>query len=473
MGVTSISFAQDLSEAYIYVENLDVHPLKILKVILNGEDMTSISEIMGDFLGPKDKTVIVVKPENGFNRGENLRVEIEAEGRKFNSEIRVFPAVFPVGMYGGGAILSDRDSIHEAIEMGIDTMVAGINHLDVAQKYGFKVIASAPRTKGLVDLETLSKFSDHPALLAWYVIDEPDISEVKGLVPAGWTAEWTGKIKVVDKRNPTYIVLCNPLLFERFAKIPDILAIDPYPVSIFPLSFVSLMARRATLAAAPSPVWMIPQAFRHGRPTKEGYWGWNRFPASDEERIMVFMGLSHGLKGVIYFTYGSSIDNPDDPYEGISSRHIDAIMLKRAIAQMSGELHALGPLVSMSDVFTETFSGYVWSRTGSVETSSVLSGNEAIILFAVNHNYVSTEKGFKINPVENIIVESHIPKWFNIGDAFLVTQDGLEDIKVRKTGENKISLIIPRVETAVALVLAKEEKTRKIVEMEWSIWRRC
>jgi hypothetical protein len=218
MGVTSISFAQDLSEAYIYVENLDVHPLKILKVILNGEDMTSISEIMGDFLGPKDKTVIVVKPENGFNRGENLRVEIEAEGRKFNSEIRVFPAVFPVGMYGGGAILSDRDSIHEAIEMGIDTMVAGINHLDVAQKYGFKVIASAPRTKGLVDLETLSKFSDHPALLAWYVIDEPDISEVKGLVPAGWTAEWTGKIKVVDKRNPTYIVLCNPYYLSGLPK---------------------------------------------------------------------------------------------------------------------------------------------------------------------------------------------------------------------------------------------------------------
>jgi len=60
-------------------------------------------------------------------------------------------------------------------------------------------------------------------------------------------------------------------------------------------------------------VWLIPQAFGHGRPPKGSRWSWNRFPAPKEERIMVLMSLAHGLKGVIYFVYSSFVDNPNDP----------------------------------------------------------------------------------------------------------------------------------------------------------------
>ncbi len=473
MRVTSISFTPDLSKAYIYVENTGVHPLKISRILLNGEDAASVSEVKGENLGPKDKTVIITRPENGFRRGEEVEIRIEAGKTMAEARIRAFPAVFPVGIYGGHGVLADRASAMEAIEMGLDTLVAGVGQLDAAHKYGFRVIAYAPRVKGSVDinLETIRKYVDHPAMLAWYVIDEPDIWEVRGSVPEGWTARWTSEIKRVDKRNPTYIVLCNPRIFERFAKIPDVLAIDPYPVSRSPLRYVAYMADRAVTAASPSPVWMIPQAFRHGRPSRRGHWGWNRFPAPDEERVMVFMGLAHGLKGVIYFIYSSFVDNPNDPVEGVSSTHIDAIMLRRAIARMSGELHALGPLIATADVFTETDSGNAWSRTGSVEVGSLLSGDKAMILVAVNHNYVSTPEGFKITPAEDVVVEARVPEWFEVKDIFSVTQQGLKDVKAETKGR-RIRLTLPEIRAAATIVVAGDDQLRGMVEEEWNVWRR-
>lgn len=473
MKVTSISFSQDLSQAYIYVENAGVRAVKILRVTINGEDVTSSSEIMGGTLEPKDKTVIVVKPEGGFKRGEKVRFKIESEASVAEAEIRVFPAVFPVGIYGGSVVVSDRDSALEAIEMGLDTIVAGVNDLDAAQKYGFKVIAYAPRAKDSVDLnlESIEKFKEHPSLLAWYIIDEPDIWEIRGAVPEGWTARWSEEVKRIDKRNPTYIVLCNPWIFERFAKIPDVLAIDPYPVTWGPLTHVTFMAEKAVAVASPSPVWLIPQAFRHGRPPRKGRWGWNRFPSPQEERIMVFMGLSHGLKGVIYFTFGSWIDNPDDPVEGVSSTHLDALLLRRAVARMSGELHSLGPILALADVVTRNRSWISWSRTGSIEVGSVLSGNRAVILFAINHNYVSTEEGFKIDPAKNVIIETRVPGWFDIKDTFLLDQQGLRDIKMERF-DNKIVFKLPEIETTSTIILARDENLRSRIEDEWSRWRR-
>jgi len=453
--------------------NVGVRPLKISKVWINGEDITSASEVKGETLGPKDKTVIIVKPDGGFKQGENVEIKVEGNEAATRTKIRAFPAIFPVGIYGGSSVLADRYSAMEAIEMGLDTLIAGVQHLDEARKYGFRVIAYAPRVKGStdIDLEIVKKCMNHPAILAWYVIDEPDIWEVRGTIPEGWTAKWTSEIKRVDSRNRTYIVLCNPRTFERFAKIPDVLAIDPYPVSILPLRYVAFMADRAVEAASPSPVWLIPQAFRHGRPPKGGRWGWNRFPTPDEERVMVFMGLAHGLKGVIYFIYGSFIDNPNDPVEGVSSRHIDAIMLRRAIARMSGELHALGQLIAFSDILTNTDSGLVWTHMGSVEVASLLAGDEAFMIIVVNHNYVSSPEGFKIVSAKDVTIKAHVPKWFDLRDAFIVTQRGFEDV-ILSRDDRRLCITLPKLETAATIVIAGIDGLRKKLEEVWRIWRR-
>lgn len=139
---------------------------------------------------------------------------------------------------------------------------------------------------------------------------------------------------------------------------------------------------------------------------------------------MVFMGLAHGLKGVIYFTYHSFIDNPDDPVEGASSSHVNAAALRRGIARMSGELHALGRLLAVSDVFTETRTAPAWSRSGAVEAASLVAGSEALTLILINHCYVSTAEGFRHAPVEEVVVEARLPDWLEVQGAYRVAEWG-------------------------------------------------
>ncbi len=471
MRISSVSFTRDLSKAYIYVENAATRELRISGVYVGGEDATSSADVKQAELKPGDKTLVVVERDRPFRRGEVVKLRVEAGQVAASAEVRALPAEFPVGIYGGDEVLSNRQALMEVLEMGLDTLVAGPDKLEAARRHGLRVVAYAPRAGESIDLDAVRRYAGHPALLAWYVVDEPDIWEAGGRLPEGWTAKWTGEVRKADPATPTYIVLCDPWSLERFASLPDILAVDPYPVSHLPLRYVEFMARRAVRAAAPRPVWLIPQAFRHGRPPRSGGWWWNRFPTPEEERLMVFMGLGQGLKGVIYFTYHSFIDNPNDPVEGVSSSHVDAAALRRGIARMSGELHALGRLLAFSDVFTETRSAAAWSRSGSVEAASLVAGDEAVVLVLVNHGYVSTPRGFEVAPAREVVVEARIPRWIKVLGAYRVAEWGVEDVELKVEG-GVARITLPRLETAAAVVLAASDSAYRALVEEWRIWRR-
>jgi hypothetical protein len=244
---------------------------------------------------------------------------------------------FPIGIYHANPDVFPR--LHE---MGFNTAVAwgttpegAKRGLDAAQAAGLKVVLELSsflrgeyKPEGLGEL--VDGLLDHPALLAWYSVDEPAGQQLD------WCRDALRLIAGRDANHPVYLVMCSPGDFARFAETTEILAIDPYPIPHAPVDMVAGWMKAAQEAVAgEKPVWLIPQCqnvVAYSDP-KAG-----RGPTPDEERCMVYQGLIYGAKGVIYYPW-------DDGPCGLI--HDPALM--EAVTGINAQLAEIGPELLVSE----------------------------------------------------------------------------------------------------------------------------
>jgi hypothetical protein len=144
---------------------------------------------------------------------------------------------------------------------------------------------------------------DHPALLAWYLCDEPD---GQGIPPAR-LVEAYNFIKDLDPYHPITMVFCIPDRAAEYVDAMDIMMADPYPIPNGPVTTVSDWADQLNqVVNFGMPLWIVPQAFGGGEL-------WAREPSAREERAMTYLALVHGATGIQYFIRRPSIGNPISP----------------------------------------------------------------------------------------------------------------------------------------------------------------
>lgn len=204
-------------------------------------------------------------------------------------------------------------------------------NLDAAHKAGLKVILEGTthlaRQQPLEVLAPLiEKFRSHPALLSWYLTDEPSGEE-----QLEWCRRVYEYLQQQDPHHPVYLTSCSPGEFAAYVSVTDIFAVDPYPIPKAPITMVSEWMKRAQEAAAGrKPVWLIPQLHNweaySGRPEA------GRAPTPEEERNMIYQGLVWGAKGIFYYPW-------DDGCTGLVYEE----KLQGAVKQINAELAALGP----------------------------------------------------------------------------------------------------------------------------------
>jgi len=468
MKISYVGFSRGLDKIFIYVYNDLAEDEELTGVYVNGEDFTGKAEFFGRILRMKLKSLVTVPAR--LRRGSFVTVEVRGSKTSARETARVIPPLFPVGVYGASSVLESRYTVGEAIDMGFDTLVGGPGDLEKARQYGFRMVAYAPRKGDEVDVDVIRDYAaKYPNLLAWYVVDEPSAGIINKVVG------WTDAVRKADPVNPAFIVHFTVRQLELHAKVPDVLGVDPYPVSRIGLDHVSVLTGLGVRYAAPRPVWLIPQAFRFARPTSEGDWPWRRFPHPEEERIMVYKGLGKGAKGVLYYTFYSVIHNENGSVEGLNSHNPDCLELRRGIARMSAELHALGEYLALGDNMTHLWN--MWTRTGLVEGELLLAGSEALIAVLVSRNYFSGEYRFKIKPVEDIEVRVAVPEWMPVADVFILTPYEAQDVEYRQKGFERVfgklyDFKIPRLDSAAFLVISGRDGLREDVEKKLKIWMR-
>ena len=170
----------------------------------------------------------------------------------------------------------------------------------------------------------VKRYRQHPALLAWYLVDEPD--ETK-MAPASALAIYE-LIRELDPYHPVYLVNNRPRTYAAYSDASDILAIDVYPIPNYPITQVrDYMQRARWTSLGRKPVWLIAQAFG-------GVEHWARSPTASELRNMIYQGLVEGAKGVLFYRYCQE-----------NERHIQPLALWREVQHLAAELAELGPVL--------------------------------------------------------------------------------------------------------------------------------
>jgi hypothetical protein len=142
-------------------------------------------------------------------------------------------------------------------------------------------------------------FRDHPALLSWYMNDEPD---GQGRPPAVLEKAYQ-IIHELDPYHPISVVFMLPSKFSLYRNCMDIAMTDPYPVP-GPLNMVEQFVKQMNQDFRhEKSIWLVPQAFG-------GQEMWAREPTPKEIRVMTYLGLVNGINAIQYYTHAAGNLNP-------------------------------------------------------------------------------------------------------------------------------------------------------------------
>jgi hypothetical protein len=141
-------------------------------------------------------------------------------------------------------------------------------------------------------LEEIKTFMDHPALLAWYISDEPNGNKIEPET----IEEIYKTVKEADPWHPVSVVFMVPFTpAKKYAAGIDIVMADPYPVPDYPVTMAGdATAKLVKEFTGKKPVWIVPQAFGGGEL-------WSREPTGNEIRSMTWQAIINGATGIQYF----------------------------------------------------------------------------------------------------------------------------------------------------------------------------
>ncbi len=139
--------------------------------------------------------------------------------------------------------------------------------------------------------EVVSCFRRHPALLAYYLIDEPYAHHMER------SKKVLELVRSIDPQHPCIAAsLGRAFYYKPTADVADILTISSYPIPYFPVSQVGHSIDMARELAGPKKtLWLAPQAV--------GLLGHGSLPTERELCNMTYQGLVRHTGGLIYFAW--------------------------------------------------------------------------------------------------------------------------------------------------------------------------
>lgn len=221
---------------------------------------------------------------------------------------------FPIGFYSSLAednYLFLKSEVTQGINLYSpyhnitpDNQADRMAYLDLCAQLGIKVnynvcslagsqgvglgITSTPEEKMAMLREEILRVKDHPALLSYYIADEPD---GQGVSPETLQKSYD-LIHELDPYHPITVVIISPLPARRYANTYDIIMADPYPIPNAPATDApKMIADIYQQMCYEKAVWLVPQVFG-------GSEIWTREPSSREVRLMVYASILAGARGV-------------------------------------------------------------------------------------------------------------------------------------------------------------------------------
>jgi hypothetical protein len=219
--------------------------------------------------------------------------------------------------YGIPASQTSLARYQELKEAGITCHFSGFPNadamqkaLDIASQAGIKMIVSCPELK--TDPEkTVRRFMNHPAVVGYHLIDEPNIRLYPEL------GNWAKKIQSIDSKH-----FCYVNLFPNFADSAQLGTTDyrkyvsecakQIPLEFMSFDYYPVMKDRLSKTWYENLEVFSEEAKRAGKP----FWAFALTTNYDDGhltpqtlasmRLQVYSDLAYGAQGIQYFTYWSA-----------------------------------------------------------------------------------------------------------------------------------------------------------------------
>jgi len=285
-----------------------------------------------------------------------------------------------------------------------------------------EILPTAPKARARVlDLwkaqtkVNVEAYKNHPALLAWKLIDEPSQMKPNGM-PVEDLAEYYRFCKTLDTVHPMFLPTCGYVHYShgsdrKYRKAVDIMGPDPYPIvsdmRVRTLGAVlDLMKKDQTGSPAMPQLWAVIQICQwvEGR----------RLPSIEEMRVLSLLALTKDVKGLMFYAYKNYPDREPEHWKKISL--------------VVNSLHTLFPdLLAPSEILTDY-------KVSSQKIDSILrkvtgveGGNSYYSLIAVN-----ASQNAALEPENAGIVT------FDLGN--IVLPEGSKIIALDEDQDGKLSL---------------------------------
>lgn len=227
--------------------------------------------------------------------------------------------------------------------------------LDLCAEKGVRVIPNLkdfwdygdPATSPARTADFVNRLKDHPAVLAWYVVDESPLSKLPQL------RQRRELVARLDPEHPTWGCFYQYDQILDYLPSCDVIGTDPYPIGQSPIDLVSTSTHAAAEGSRGCrALWQVPQMFDWAAYRKDDPKA--RPPTFAEMRNMGWQCLANGANGLIWYSF---FDVKAEP-RGVSfaSRWADCCRVAEEIRRHEAILlapksrllkpGALGPLVS-------------------------------------------------------------------------------------------------------------------------------
>lgn len=186
---------------------------------------------------------------------------------------------FPLGIYHAAP-----DQYPRLKEIGLNTVHFwtwyGKKGMDAARAAGLRVLFEMNWKGPQVCRDNVKAYGDHPAMLMWYILDEPTENS------EGQALELRDAYHAADTNHPTYLASCRPDLFGLQSGWCDVFAHDPYGG---PQNCADWMAKAAMATCGRKPIVCVPPSFGG--------------ESNGVLRVTAYLAVAHDARGIIWYPW--------------------------------------------------------------------------------------------------------------------------------------------------------------------------
>lgn len=450
--------------------------VKPSKILLDGADVTTKTSVHAD--PSLDTLLIAVKLDQALSAGSFHWLQaVMPDSAPVIASFRSWGGELVYGMWG---YINQGETPEERVNYYLTDMERhNINTLmhsygsDVTkylrspegEKYrrdtGMRVMVSAPGN--MSDPQYLFLL-DEPDAHDYAVKDLPAVKRLGSLAQA--LVQRSEEFRTKSPDTPQLLNIDNtfkPDNWYTYGQLPDVYCADPYyqeqqrivytkrpgwmPSFVKP-TYVYAVASICHSACSPRPLHLILNSVKHDVKGEEF-----RYATPEEKRVEVYYALAGGTKSFSYWWY-----TPYGEFRGCGAADPEAKRLWKEIGLLGAEVRTAGPLISRSSPVT-----LVTKQPKRVWISSLLSGDDAIILLVVNDNMGSDRLGTVVVPQEKVTITVQPPAWLKPTIACEISYQGVKDISW-KPAEGGVSLDLGRLDVARMFVLTSNTQWPKTLQ---------